>query len=317
MQTFFDCFMDQCRRHRFPAEIVMVEWNPPQNRPPLEQALQWKSSDGFCRVRIVQVPSQIHDRYNHSDRLPLFQMIAKNVGIRRAKAPFVLATNIDILFSEELFAYFGTRRLKDHVMYRMDRYDVPADLPIERPVRELLEFCRRNPIRIHKRRGSFDVRAGRYYDGGATGWNRVLNDLQLFLQGPNVEKRLHTNGCGDFTLMSKSHWFEIRGHPEFHTFSFHLDGLLCQIAHFAGAREKVLHNPMQIYHIEHSKGSGWTPEGHQALATRIQAARIAQLEYNDYLRFAIRMRQERRPIIFNEENWGLAHLDLPEAEICA
>src|SRR5215470_7953692 len=79
MQTFLDCFIDQCRRHRFPAEIVMVEWNPPTDRPPLAEALRWARSDGYCPVRIIQVPREIHNQYQHSDRLPLFQMIAKNV----------------------------------------------------------------------------------------------------------------------------------------------------------------------------------------------------------------------------------------------
>ena len=34
-------------------------------------------------------------------------MIAKNVGIRRARGEFVLATNIDILFSSELACIFA------------------------------------------------------------------------------------------------------------------------------------------------------------------------------------------------------------------
>lgn len=293
----------------------MVEWNPPEDRPPLTNALDWSQSNQYCPVRIIQVPPQVHKRYQHSDRLPLFQMIAKNVGIRRALSPFVLATNIDILFSEELIRYFASRRLKDGVMYRMDRHDVPADLPTEKPVEQLLDFCRRNPIRIHKRWGSLDVRTGEYY-GGAMTWKHKLNAVRLFLSRTAVEKRLHTNGCGDFTLMSKSHWFAIRAHPEFHMFSFNLDSLLCQIAYFGGAREKVLRNPMQIYHIEHSIGSGWTPEGQAALINRIEAAGIPQLDYQQYRTLAIRMRKERRPIQFNDENWGLADEQLLETTIC-
>ena len=54
-------------------------------------------------------------------------------------------------------------------MYRMDRHDVPADLPTDKPVEQLLDFCRSNPIRIHKRWGSMDARTGQYY-GGAMTW---------------------------------------------------------------------------------------------------------------------------------------------------
>ena len=42
-----------------------------------------------------------------SERLPLFQMIGKNVGIRRSRAPFVLATNVDIIFSDALFSFLA------------------------------------------------------------------------------------------------------------------------------------------------------------------------------------------------------------------
>jgi hypothetical protein len=314
MQTFLNCFLEQCRRHRFPAEIVMVEWNPPQDRPPLADALDWSQSSQYCPVRIIQVPAEIHKRYQHSEALPLFQMIAKNVGIRRAHAPFVLATNIDILFSEELIRHFAARRLKEGLMYRMDRYDVPAQLPTEKPVEQLLDFCRQNPIRVHKRWGSVDARTGQYYNGAMT-WKHKLNEVRIVLTGEKVEKRLHTNGCGDFTLMSKDHWFKIRAHPEFHMFSFNLDGLLCQIAYFGGAREQVLRNPMQIYHIEHSVGSGWTPEGQEALLNRIEAAGIPQLDYQEYRKLSIRMREDRRPIMFNEENWGLADHELKETTI--
>jgi len=42
----------------------------------------------------------------------LYQMIAKNAGIRRARGEYVLATNIDILFSSELACFFAARRLQ-------------------------------------------------------------------------------------------------------------------------------------------------------------------------------------------------------------
>ena len=136
-------------------------------------------------------------------------------------------------------------------------------------------------------------------------WKHIANEIRLKLSGEIVEKRLHTNGCGDFTLLSKSLWFSIRAHPELHLFSFNMDGLLCQIAHFGGAREKVLRNPMRIYHIEHSIGSGWTPEGHEALVNRIEKAGIPQLDFQQYRELSIRMRKERRPIMFNEDTGDL------------
>jgi len=84
---------------------------------------------------------------------------------------------------------------------------------------------------------------------------------QLAGSTPGSSIHLHTNGCGDFTLMAREHWFDLRGYPEFDLFSMNLDSVLCYAAHHAGFFEYCLEDPMRIYHIEHQTGSGWTPEG--------------------------------------------------------
>jgi len=80
---------------------------------------------------------------------------------------------------------------------------------------------------------------------------------------------LHTNGCGDFTLLSRDDWFALRGYPEFPIWPMHLDSLLCYAAHHAGIKEVVLREPMRIFHIEHRSGAGWTPEGEKERLARI------------------------------------------------
>ena len=46
---------------------------------------------------------------------------------------FVLATNIDILFSDELAEYLAARRLERGRMYRIDRHDAMSDVPVHAP----------------------------------------------------------------------------------------------------------------------------------------------------------------------------------------
>src|SRR5262249_40254665 len=91
----------------------------------------------------------------HAEALPLFQMIGKNVGIRRARAPFVLCTNIDILFSDELMRFIASGGLRSGRMYRLDRYDVQNDVPVDGPIDTQLKYCRENTLRIHARDGAF------------------------------------------------------------------------------------------------------------------------------------------------------------------
>ena len=124
---------------------------------------------------------------------------------------------------------------------------------------------------------------------------------------------LHTNGCGDFTLMARERWFDLRGYPEFDLYSMHIDSVFCYAAHTAGVREEILREPMRIYHIEH--GSGWTPEGQAELFSRLTAKGVSFLEYSGVVAWIYQMRRFKSPMIFNPGNWGLADFDLPETHL--
>jgi hypothetical protein len=131
-------------------------------------------------VRIIEVPPGLHARFEHSGRLPIFQMIAKNVGIRRARAPFVLATNVDLLFSDGVMRELGSRGLRRGRVYRVDRYDVEAGVPVDGPVTDQLRWCSEHVLRVNSRRGTADLTTGAFYpiysgvlDLPAYVWHRV------------------------------------------------------------------------------------------------------------------------------------------------
>ena len=157
MQAFVNGWIGQARRYQIPSELIVVEWNPPPDRPHLREAFDWPEDLGPCEIRFIEVPTELHRRYAHAEALALYQMIAKNVGIRRARGRFVLATNIDILFSSELAAFFAEQRLEPGRMYRIDRHDAMSDLPVDAPLEEQLAYCRTHLIRINTREGTFSV----------------------------------------------------------------------------------------------------------------------------------------------------------------
>jgi hypothetical protein len=126
---------------------------------------------------------------------------------------------------------------------------------------------------------------------------------------------LHTNACGDFTLLSRRQWFDLRAYPEFDLFSMNLDSIFCATAHFGGAREEMLEEPMRIYHIEHGSGSGWTPEGQAKLFERIAAKGLKFVDNEEVLMWTAQMGKLAAPMIFNHEDWGLDGIDLPETVI--
>jgi hypothetical protein len=157
MQIFVDGWIAQARRHNLSSELIVVEWNPVADKPRLWEALKWPQDSGPCDVRFIEVPEELHRRYAHAAALPLYQMIAKNVGIRRARGQFILATNIDILFSDELVKFLSERSLDPNRMYRVDRHDVMSDVPADASIDEQLKYCESHLLRVNAREGTFPL----------------------------------------------------------------------------------------------------------------------------------------------------------------
>jgi hypothetical protein len=300
-QLFINGLAEQSLRFRSPVELVLVEWNPPADRPPLAETLTWPRSKWF-EPRIVVVPAEMHRTFPHADGLPLFQMIAKNVGIRRSRAPFILATNIDILLSDELFE-FVLSDLRPDAMYRVDRLDIEVDLD-RKPLPSPAEARAVPWLRAHRQDGTHypDGRRASWYARARSRLNRAVWETSH--GGPLPT--LFTWGCGDFTLTTKDVWEAIRGYPEWPMYSFHLDSLAMVQAHRGGVDMVNLAPPMAAYHLEHGAGSGWTPEGARRLFGRLDAAGVPHLTGSDYDRLTRSlMRKGAGFHPFNGPEWGL------------
>jgi hypothetical protein len=322
MQLFVDGLADQARRFDMPIELVLVEWNPPGDRPSLADALRWDPAAQF-QPRVITVPPEVHRTFAHADGLPLFQMIGKNVGIRRSKAPFVLATNIDILFSDELFAFLKSG-LKANALYRVDRHDVLAPLdatPLPSPAE-----CRALPVlREHRLDGlrypngpppvSKKPRTASHQAGNGLAVKPALAELNRIAMAAVdrvVLPKLHTSACGDFTLTSRDVWFGMHGYPEWKAYSWHMDGVALFQAYAGGVEMINLEPPMVAFHLEHGEGSGWTPESSR-LFERLDAAGVPYLSTRDYRKLARKLVRASRgfhPI--NDSDWGLASMELAE-----
>jgi hypothetical protein len=161
MQWFVDGLAWNSDRRGIGVELVLVEWNPPEDRAPLVEALRWPSSSSMLSVRVLTVPASEHKRILPEGGIPMMQMIAKNVGIRRALGENVLATNIDILLAPELFD-LATTRIGDGTVWRADRNDV--EFPFSDDVvtiEDALAFCKSHPIRYERRDGIYYPGYGR------------------------------------------------------------------------------------------------------------------------------------------------------------
>jgi hypothetical protein len=361
MQHFVNGFIAQCKKHDLHAELILVEWNPPENQKTLAEVLHFPEEMGPCAVRIIQVPKEAHETFENSDKLPLFQMIAKNVGIRRAQGKFILATNIDILFSDELIKFMRDQ-LKPGILYRADRFDVPSSLPETASFDEILSYCEQNTFRVNGRFGTLDKVNGKWTIQSHSGstessaalatkhtllekflefakWTlrkilttNLLSILNLFkrLLKPYVEKaarlylsldrcsrfNMHTNACGDFTLLSSDDWTQLRGYPEWPIFSWQIDSVLLYQAKHHKIPQMLLAKKFASYHIEHS--SGYTPESVNLMYSNLQAKKIPYLDMEKFWELVKKMHEQKShqmKVLFNDETWGLAHLKLTESWI--
>ena len=121
---------------------------------------------------------------------------------------------------------------------------------------------------------------------------------------------LHTNACGDFALMSREDWLDLRGYPEWDLYSMNIDSALCISAARAGIEEVFL--TARVYHIEHSIGSGYSPEGGQALWDRLRKKGIGWIDQQEIYDWDRQLRRLGSTMIFNRRDWGLIRHDLPD-----
>ncbi|MDE3165080.1 MAG: hypothetical protein KGN36_04675 [Acidobacteriota bacterium] len=454
MQACLDSWIEEARAFALPSEFIVVEWNPPAGRPPLHSELRLPADDPLCAVRFLEVPREIHHSLPFAGAIPFHQMIAKNAGVRRAAGEFVLATNIDILFSAELMRYLAERKLDPTAFYRMDRWDIAREIPCPAPVEDVLAFAAANRRRVCAREGTWDsagggirpvetpdivapdsgIRLGRGWYGVESGdgvakrspgpvaelvlerppaaWRlvieadagpsardgraewQVLDSSGAAVASAQIEGRcrlrltlprgqrdgavrfrharpglgltedvrllelrvfsirwepgaaadawsfdvldrapgadwttripslspyaaamrepfhLHTNACGDFTMMSRRAWCALRGYPEFPIWPTHLDALLCYTAYHAGFAEVILEDPMRVYHIEHP--AVWTPDTEEEREARAAQRGVPLLSYQTFVELCQFMRRFNAPLIFCGAGWGLAGHHLPE-----
>ena len=300
MRIFVEGLAALTHKYHLNCELVIVEWNPPVDAKRLADELVWPISRKTVFVRVIEVPPELHARLPNTGRMQLPQFEAKNVGIRRARGQYVLATNLDILFSEQLVAFLASGKLRPDCFYRVSRYDVGTEVPLGIPVEEQLEFCAKHVVRTFASNGTCEIAKKREAF-------RVLSNVLKLIQKIrpwHSRDRIHTNACGDFTLMEKQHWHTLHGYPEIASHAY-VDGLICYMAASMGLRQVILHDPMRVYHQEHDLGF-------RELLQQPYAANRPVMDYQQYRTWCVDMLRSGQPKIFNDEGWGLGREDLVE-----
>jgi hypothetical protein len=103
------------------TEVVFVEWNPPADR----ELLSIDLAKQFKCLRAYVVAPEIHESLSKNERVPLLEFHAKNVGIRRARSEWIVATNADAAFGPDTVRKILHTNLSENIVWSAQRIDIP------------------------------------------------------------------------------------------------------------------------------------------------------------------------------------------------
>jgi hypothetical protein len=129
-------------------------------------------------LRPVVVAPEYQSAMTQNPRVPFLEYVAKNVGIRRATAPFILVTNADILLGREVLGAIADRRVQPGAMYRAPRCDIKLGID-----------------QVH------------------LSWETLENRANQVRQ-PDMKPPLLSSAAGDFLLSDRETFHRLRGFNE-------------------------------------------------------------------------------------------------------
>jgi hypothetical protein len=219
----------QLQRSAIAAELILVEWNPPTDRPLIIDSLGPFPQGDCIQVHGIVVGKEHHERYRGSQEWGMNPAAAANVGLRRARGNFISPKAADTYLSDEVVAVLARGDLSDDAMYRCDRLDVVL------PTAALEE-----PDDAALLAGLASLESFRH--------SRLAHLSQWHIRD------LHTNACGDFLLMSRSMWHTLRGFPlDGSVLSLDCDSLIMHAAAALGLREVCLPADCRIFKGIHAR----------------------------------------------------------------
>lgn len=227
-------------------EYIIVEYNYSPDAPALRAQLRFEASASHL-VRIIRVSREWHDlistRIGFTGRIDFNEFYAKNIGIRRACAPFVMVTASDILFPESFYRHLSEGTLLESAFYRAPRCNVEVDQNAlaNKSSPERVSISQQNITQCWVCTGHGHID---YY-------RKNMGSSSLPASGRTRAECI--GGTGDFLIMSRNRWTKYRGFPDV---ALHhvLDDVPLYQAVADGAQLISFPSPTAALHINHKKG---------------------------------------------------------------
>jgi GT2 family glycosyltransferase len=255
-------------------ELVVVDWNPPGRSKRISEAIDW---DKIRSARHIVIDSNEHKRIEESAKLkrPMYDYIARNVGINAAQGRFICILNQDIILSSQLSEFVKNKKLKNNFFYRADRIDINIPVHFDK-LNE--NFMLSNATAIHRRHRinsnislnsdldlskiplECSIRRKRSLESIielGKGKNSILSKYYLSKHKSSsleillAKLGLHTNASGDFIIASRKAWQRIGGFENTTDFYMHIDSYCVCKFWASGLRQALFKYPAYIFHCNH------------------------------------------------------------------
>ncbi|CAE7341938.1 unnamed protein product [Symbiodinium necroappetens] len=233
-----------------PAEIIVVEWNPPLHEPHMREAITREPGGESVPIRVIHVPTSIHMSMPHHKAHPIFEHTAENIAFRRARGQFILKTNIDNILSPFTVMFIARRELQPDVVYRAAymEYDVTCPETEGMTANELLDWLFSREDLVNNMNLELADLREKYPDDAMV----CMESGQDVAQGEFEHRPFYWPGSGDFVLTSRRWVLAVHGYPEVAQ-NWQTDDLIHCRLRAAGVRQVVLQPPCVTVHQNHRR----------------------------------------------------------------
>jgi hypothetical protein len=168
-------------------EVIYVDWKS-NGKTLIEEVIENIERKDKIKSYIVTEQDIQNNNPEYID-YSIVEVIARNIGIRRATNEWILVTNVDVLIEK-----FDLSEFDKQTLYTSARTDVPEDVHLNyNDSIELLNFVKEN-------KNTFKVQPDAVIDGKSV-WDS--GDVWSLVVG-----------CGDFQFAHKDVWYGIKGFEE-------------------------------------------------------------------------------------------------------
>lgn len=203
-------------------EVVYVDFNSP-NGSYIEVIKDKLNKTG--KLKCITVTPEDVIKINPSYKNKFIEVLARNIGIRRATGDYILSSNPDIVCERP-----NLEEVRDDVFYAAARRDIPIELYTQIDERHLPKFLLDNQEHFSKKPRVVDNNGNPIWDPNDR-WSVVVC-------------------CGDYQFGHKDIWYKIRGFEESAVGRCYADSNLMKKAALNGF--KIDEMILPVFHLNHN-----------------------------------------------------------------